>query len=174
MRATATFPDAFRDAAAQARVSHNARKTALPETGGPFGWFAKPSNDPNQTVVTPARVGDGKAEEHGSGVACGSQRGGRPDGGTKHKKQQRFAQHHPLHSDAGCAQRHADADLACAPRHRVSQHAVQSDAGYQQCQQAESGRSLRDHALKLERGCGAANDERSRERNNVSLSDGAR
>jgi hypothetical protein len=26
----------------------------------------------------------------------------------------------------------------------------------------------------LERGCGAANDERSRERNNVSLSDGAR
>jgi hypothetical protein len=25
-------------------------QTALPETGGPFGWFAKPPNDPNRTA----------------------------------------------------------------------------------------------------------------------------
>jgi hypothetical protein len=36
------------------KLGHRA-ENALPETGGPFGWFAKPSNDPNQTAVTPAR-----------------------------------------------------------------------------------------------------------------------
>ena len=87
------------------------------------------------------------AEEKRFDEARGEARGAiaetQPGGGER----QHFAQHHPDDARPLRAKRHADADLARAPRHRVCHGAIQPHAGDQQRQRREAAAEIGEGAF---------------------------
>ena len=64
-------------------------------------------------------------------------RGGDADYHAKQNQPQALCKNQAKHSGRSCAERHADADFACALRDRVRNDAVNADGGEQQCENRE-------------------------------------
>ena len=73
----------------------------------------------------------------------GRDREQQPNDNTGREHDRAFAQDHPLHGPALRAERHANADLACASRDRVGFHAIDTDDGENQCKAAEGAEQRR-------------------------------
>jgi hypothetical protein len=92
------------------------------------------------------RISGPKAKKHAAKQSSGGEGAGQAQNNTDRHERHTLAEHEPQHAGSCRTEGHAKSDLAFALRHRVCEHAVQTDAGQAQGEKAESGQQPDAHA----------------------------